>query len=117
VPQVCSNSILYWKKQISFFMPNRMQPWDHIRNAGNPTMQCNTMAALISQVKQMEACGIGRPSEAQESISETQLCLMNQVLLDKEATIIENYGIPCLTKFQFHMISRIDDSKLFFTSH
>jgi hypothetical protein len=50
VPQVGSNSILYWKKQISFFMPNKMQLWDHIRNAGNPT-QCNTMVALIRQVK------------------------------------------------------------------
>ena len=116
VAQVRSNSILYWKKQISFFMPNKMQPWDHIGNAGNPT-RCNTMAALIRQVKRMEARGIGRPSEARESISETQFRLMNQVLLDNEATIVENYGIPCLTKFQFHMISRIDDSTLFFTNH
>jgi hypothetical protein len=40
-----SNSILYRKKQISFFMPNRMQPWDHIvGNTGNPT-RCNVMAS------------------------------------------------------------------------
>jgi hypothetical protein len=66
----------------------------------------------------MEACRIGKPSEAQESISETQFHLMNQVLLDKEAaTIVDNYGIPCLTKFQFHMISQIDDLTLFFTNN
>jgi hypothetical protein len=116
VPQVRSNSILYWKKQISFFMPNKMQPWDHIGNSGNPT-RCNAMAALIKQVKRMEARGIGKASEARESISETQFRLMNQVLLDKDASIIENYGIPALTKFQFHMISRIDDSTLFFAHH
>jgi hypothetical protein len=66
----------------------------------------------------MEACGISRPLEARESISETQFRLMNQVLFDKEATtIVDNYGIPCLTKFQFHMISQIDDSTLFFTNN
>jgi hypothetical protein len=96
VPQVWSNSILYWKKQISFFMPNKMQPWDHIGTSGNPT-PCNAMAALIKQVKRMEARGIGKPSEARESISETQFRLMNQVLLDKDASIIENYGIPAHT--------------------
>jgi hypothetical protein len=43
---------------------------------------------------------------------------MNQVLLDKDASsIVEKYGIPALTKFQFHMISRIDDSTLFFANH
>jgi hypothetical protein len=100
-----------------FFMPNKMQPWDHIvGNLGNPT-QCNGMASLIKQVKRMEARGIGKPSEAQDSISETQFCLMKQVLLDKDASIVEKYGIPALTKFQFHMISCIDDSTIFFAHH
>jgi hypothetical protein len=42
---------------------------------------------------------------------------MNQVLLDKDASKIEIYGIPALTKFQFHMILQIDDSTLFFAHH
>jgi hypothetical protein len=42
---------------------------------------------------------------------------MNQVLLDNDASIVEKYGIPALTKFQFHMISCIDDSTLFFANH
>jgi hypothetical protein len=43
---------------------------------------------------------------------------MDQVL-HKEGTIVENYGIPCLTltKFQFNMISQIDDSTLFFPNN
>jgi hypothetical protein len=67
----------------------------------------------------MEARGIGKPSEAQDSISETQFCLMNhQVLPEKDGSIIQKYGIPALTKFQFHMlISCIDDSTLFFANH
>jgi hypothetical protein len=74
------------------------------------------MASLIKQVRRMEARGIGKPSEARDSI--VQFCLMNQVLLDKDASIVEKYGIPTLTKFQFHMISRIDDcSTLFFANH
>jgi hypothetical protein len=117
VPLVRSNSILSWKKHISFFMPNKMQPWDHIGNSGNPT-RCNAMASLIKQVRRMEARGIGKPSEARDSISEVQFRLMNQVFLDTDASsIVEKYGIPALTKFQFHMISRIDDSTLFFAHH
>ena len=116
LPLIRSNCILSWKKQISFFMPNKMQPWDHIGNTGNPT-RCNQMASLLKQVKRMEARGIGKPSEARDSISETQFRLMNQVLLEKDASIVEKYGIPALTKFQFHMISRIDDSTLFFANH
>ncbi len=39
----------------------------------------------------------GVPSEARESISETQFRLMNQVLIDKEdASIFERFGIPAL---------------------
>ena len=116
VPLIRSNCILSWKKQISFFMPNKMQPWDHIGNSGNPT-RCNAMASVLNQVKRMEARGIGKPSEARDSISDSQFRLMNQVLLDKDASIVEKYVIPALTKFQFHMISRIDDSTLFFANH
>jgi hypothetical protein len=75
------------------------------------------MASLLKQVKRMEARGIGKPSEARDSISETQFRLMNQVLLEKDASLVEKYGIPALTKLQFHMISRIDDSTLFFAQH
>lgn len=43
VPQSRSNSLMCWKKRISFFMPNKMQPWDHLANRGNPT-RCNAGA-------------------------------------------------------------------------
>jgi hypothetical protein len=46
------------------------------------------MASLIKQVRRMEARGIGNPSEARDSISEIQFCLMNQVLLDTDASSI-----------------------------
>ena len=32
-----SNSLLYWKKDISFFMPNRQTGWDVLTNSGKPT--------------------------------------------------------------------------------
>jgi hypothetical protein len=66
----------------------------------------------------MEARRLGVPSEARESISEIQFRLMNQVLLGKEdSSIIDRYGIPALTKWQFHLISRIDDLSLLFCEH
>ena len=76
------------------------------------------MASLIKLVKKMEARGQGVPSHARDSVTETQFKLMNQVLLDQEVgTIFTRYGIPALTKLQFHMISRIDDTTLFFSQN
>jgi hypothetical protein len=76
-PQARSNSLLCWKKCISFFMPNKNQAWDH---------------SLIKRVTKMEARRQGVPSEAWECISEIQFRLMNQVLLGKEdASVIDRY--------------------------
>ena len=33
----CSNSLLYWKKAILFFMPNHQPTWDVLTGTGNPT--------------------------------------------------------------------------------
>ena len=32
-----SNTLKYWKKALSFFMPNRLSAWNEISGTGNPT--------------------------------------------------------------------------------
>jgi hypothetical protein len=48
-----SNSLLYWKKAISFFMPNHQQTWDALTNSGNPTKSLY-INELIKMVKKKE---------------------------------------------------------------
>jgi hypothetical protein len=48
-----SNSLLYWKKAISFFMPNHQQTWDALTNLGNPTKSLY-INELIKMVKKKE---------------------------------------------------------------
>ena len=48
-----SNSILYWKKAISFFMPNHQTGWDVLTNSGNLTKSVK-INDLIKTVKKKE---------------------------------------------------------------
>ena len=52
-PLVRSNSIKYWKKAISYFMPNRLQPWNVLSNSGNPT-RCTDINDLIKRILRRE---------------------------------------------------------------
>jgi hypothetical protein len=47
-----SNSLLYWKKAISF-LPNHQQTWDALTNLGNPTKSLD-INKLIMMVKKKE---------------------------------------------------------------
>ena len=55
-PLVRSNSIKYWKKAISYFMPNRLQPWNVLSNSGNPT-RCTDINDLIKRILRREVRG------------------------------------------------------------
>jgi hypothetical protein len=48
-----SNSLLYWKKAISFFMPNHQPAWNMLTNSGNPTKSAD-INDLIKTVKKKE---------------------------------------------------------------
>jgi hypothetical protein len=37
-PIARSNSLNYWKKALSFYMPNRLMVWDEINKRGNSTI-------------------------------------------------------------------------------
>ena len=36
-PLVRTNTLKYWKKALSFFMPNCLMPWNALSGVGNPT--------------------------------------------------------------------------------
>ena len=56
------NSLAFWKKAISFFMPNRLMVWVSGRNEGNPTRS-------IEVNKPYKACQEKGSSQARRSIA------------------------------------------------
>jgi hypothetical protein len=107
-PLVQSQTLMYWKKALSSFMPNRLMVWNEISGVGNPTRSI-ALNNLIKCVKRKEVRGQGAPSMARRSIKEAEFHRVIELLKGSEG-IIKKYGIPAMMVFQFHMIARIDDS-------
>ena len=53
-----ANTLEYWKKALSSFMPNRNHQWDELQNRGNPT-KSQALNDLIRKVKRFEVRGQG----------------------------------------------------------
>jgi len=53
-PTLRSKPVLYWKKSISFFVPNKRMEWNELSNVGNPT-KSEAVNELIRAIKRMEA--------------------------------------------------------------
>jgi hypothetical protein len=55
-PTKRSNTILYWKKALSYYMPNRNHQWNELSNVGNPT-KSQVLNDLVAHVKRAEVRG------------------------------------------------------------
>jgi len=109
-PQLRSNTIEYYKKAISHYMPNRLMAWNELSNVGNPT-RSHQLNDLIKYVKKKEARKMGAAPKARRSITSTEYRAVIKILKSSDdGDIIKKHGIPALMNFQFHMISRIDDT-------
>ena len=53
--EVRSNSFLYWKKVLSYYMPNKNQQWNRLTGTGNPT-KSQEVNDMIKWVCQYETC-------------------------------------------------------------
>lgn len=64
----CS-SLQYYKKAVSFFIPNRHQPWNSITNTGNPT-KSKEVNSLLKAVKKKEMRRLSSaPSKADQALT------------------------------------------------
>jgi hypothetical protein len=106
-----SNSLKYWKKGISFFMPNKLMAWNALSGVGNPTRSL-VVNQLIKKVKKKEVRKQGAATKTKRAMTFDEFKSMVDVLVGK-VDIIRRYGIPCFVKFQFHLIARIDDTTQF----
>jgi hypothetical protein len=106
-----SSSLMYWKKAISFFMPNRLMAWNAITGHGNLTRSIE-VNELIKKVKKKEVRKQGADSQARRAITHAEFKRTQSILMAKP-DIIRRYGIPSLFAFQYNLIARIDDSTQF----
>ena len=67
-PTQCrSNSLKYWKKALSHFMPNKHHQWNDVTNSGNPT--CSQFVNdIIQAVVRFEVRKQGAPSKARRAM-------------------------------------------------
>ena len=92
-----ASSLEYYKKAISYFMPNRIMSWNELQHVGNPTRSAD-VNDLITAVKKKQVRGLGAPSKADRAFEKG------------EFHIKRKYMYPAMFKFQFHLIARIDDT-------
>ena len=92
--------------------------WNVILGQGNPTRSID-VKYLIAKVKKKEVRKQGKHSQARRSLELKEFEEPQKIIMEEygEADIVRRYGIPCLMRFQFHIISRIDDSKQFLISN
>jgi hypothetical protein len=67
-----SSAILFWKKSISFFIPNKHHPWDSLMEWGNPT-RSREILDLIKFIKKKDVRRQGVPSQARRPLTLTVL--------------------------------------------
>ena len=109
-----SNALKTWKKQISHFMPNKLMKWDAMSNVGNPTksIEVNDVIQKVMKKevrKQGKASTARRPATHRE-FKEAQNILMNE---SQPTDVVRCHGIPCMMRFQYNLIARIDDTAQF----
>jgi hypothetical protein len=63
----CSSTLVYWKKAVSSFMPNRNIRWNELTLTGNPTRYYK-INKMIARVRQKEEGGQGRKSQARRTL-------------------------------------------------
>jgi hypothetical protein len=103
-----SSTILFWKKSISFFIPNKHHPWDSLLCRGNPTRLREILLDLVKYIKKKEVWRQGVPSQARRPLNLTEFRSVYQALKTEGNSPLAKFGIPAQMCFQFHLIARID---------
>jgi len=93
-----SKSLKYWKKAISFFMPNRLMVWNEARLEGNPT-RCMMVNELLKAVKRKEARKQGAKSKTRRPMKASEFVILHDILKAKVGNDIWRYGMTAFVQF------------------
>jgi hypothetical protein len=92
--QARSTSLMYWKKAISYYMPNCVMPWNTVSGQGNPTRSID-VNTLIKKVKKKEVRKQGVVSKARRAVTHVEFRRMQSILREKN-DVSRRHGIPSL---------------------
>jgi uncharacterized metal-binding protein len=108
MPTHCrSTNLDQYKKDISFYMPNKILAWDVWSASGNPTKSV-PVNDVVNTVRKMECRKQGRPSCIKRDMREEYRTAIR--ILEAKLGNYELQGkVPTMMKFQFHIIARTDD--------
>jgi hypothetical protein len=111
-PMVRANTLAFWKKAISFSMPNRLHGWRSGTIDGCPTKSAE-VNNFIKTIKRMETRRQGAVSQTRRPMQERCLHAIFKTVGGASLSgrsLVWKYGMPALMDFQFHLIARIDDT-------
>ena len=104
-----ASSIEFYKKAISYFMPNRLASWNYLANppCGNPT-KSKEVNDLIKAIRKKETRKQGKKSKADRPMeaSEFEQAI---TMMESSNDFDRRLRYPAMMKTQFHFIARGDD--------
>jgi hypothetical protein len=122
-PLVCANTLAFWKKAISFYMPNRLHGWRSGSKDGNPTKSAE-VNDFVKRIKKLEARKQGADSKSRRPMLETEFRRLHEIFKsstqcnhNSSTAQVWKYGMPALINFQFHLIARIDNTTQLILDH
>ena len=98
----------YYKKALSYYMPNRLIGWNAISKTGNPTRSI-PVNELIKAVKKKEVRRQGKPSSARRPLEPDEFELMLD-MCNNLNRIDKQYMVPAYCRVQYTMVARLDDT-------
>ena len=102
-----SNALAFHKKALSYFIPNKHLGWNMVSSMGNPTRSPEAND-LIKRVRCHEVRGEGVSLQVQHALTLPEFHSLVGIAPNSE-TFNLLVHIPCILKFQVHLIARVDD--------
>ena len=103
-PMVRANTLAFWKKAISFSMPDCLHGWRSGTNYGNPTKSAK-VNDFIKNIKRMETQMQGAVSQTRKPMQEAEFGGLHEIFktvggrLLSGRSLVWKYGMPALMDF------------------
>ena len=102
------NTLALHKKALSYFMPNKHLSWNTVSLLGNPT-RSPEVNDLIKLVRRHEVHGEGVSLQVRRAFTLPEFRSLVGMAPNSETFNLQ-VRIPCMLKFQVHLIARVDNA-------
>lgn len=106
--QARSNTLLYYKKAISMFMPRQKINWDPVEKRGNPT-RSEEVNSLINRVRKAEVRKHGAPSKKTRPVELEEFLNVLKLNKSNEKRKLQRFWLSAALTIQWQLICRVDD--------